>query len=749
MKKLLSAILLLSLFSAGLAPKRMKGASRLAQKRSAPDKGRVATKKKHTASPQRMQRARRAFIASVDLKPMARHLLENPSPAAFAGVDGYARRHSTTDAGAMARLVLGYAHILDHDYTKALDPLKRARTKAGELDDYVTYFLGVAYNGSGDANNAIATLNDFGATYPDSLLGRDAGLVYADALVAQQRFEEAVRVLETRRNPPRSDIELALGRAYLRTGDNGKAAAALRRIYFAMPLSAEADDAEKLLSSIPDVPVASFAERKARADLLLRAGRTRDAVAEYRNLLGDAPPQERPPIQLALGIALHRSGNDTLAKDTLENLAGLAAELDPQRIYELAEISRSDDERFLSLLAQLRTTAPTSPWLQEALLSAASKYLLARDYDRAIDFYRELQERFPEGKYGAYAHWKTAWLSLRQGRREEARQSFEKQIAQYPGSPQVPAAVYWRARLAEEDGDSTRAQAWYRKVVELFPNYYYADLARARLKGPVAQTDPPEEPLLQRITAAQPGVSYTAAAPQDDLRVAKANLLRNAAMYELAAKELQRAAADDGKTWAPAELARLYQDAGQYHRALETLKRTVPVYYSLEFSALPRFYWEGLFPRPYWSDLKRYSARNKLDPFLVASLVRQESEFNPGAVSRANALGLMQLLPGTGRSTARELRVRRFSTSQLLMPDVNLQLGTTFFRHMLEHYNGRTEYALAAYNAGTDRVDSWLQDGKFRDPEEFVESIPFTETREYVQAIMRNTSVYRRLYTNP
>ncbi len=111
-------------------------------------------------------------------------------------------------------------------------------------------------------------------------------------------------------------------------------------------------------------------------------------------------------------------------------------------------------------------------------------------------------------------------------------------------------------------------------------------------------------------------------------------------------------------------------------------------------------------------------------------------------------MGLMQLLPGTGRTTARELRVRRFTAEQLLVPDVNLELGTTYFRHLLDHFDGRVEYALAAYNAGADRVESWLQDGKFRDPAEFVESIPFTETREYVQAIMRNTSVYRRLYAN-
>jgi soluble lytic murein transglycosylase len=80
---------------------------------------------------------------------------------------------------------------------------------------------------------------------------------------------------------------------------------------------------------------------------------------------------------------------------------------------------------------------------------------------------------------------------------------------------------------------------------------------------------------------------------------------------------------------------------------------------------------------------------------------------------------------------------------------VNLQLGTRFFRGTVDHFGGSIEYALAAYNAGDDRVEEWLGQGKYRDAQEFVESIPFTETREYVQAILRNASVYRQLYGPP
>jgi soluble lytic murein transglycosylase len=118
-------------------------------------------------------------------------------------------------------------------------------------------------------------------------------------------------------------------------------------------------------------------------------------------------------------------------------------------------------------------------------------------------------------------------------------------------------------------------------------------------------------------------------------------------------------------------------------------------------------------------------------------------------VSRANAVGLMQLLPKTGKLVAHQESLKRYNPSELFTPTVNLQLGTRYFRGMVDKFGGSFEHALAAYNAGSDRVEEWMGQGPYRDSPEFVESIPFTETREYVQAIMRNANVYRQLYGAP
>ncbi|MGA3089563.1 MAG: transglycosylase SLT domain-containing protein [Terriglobales bacterium] len=715
-----------------------------------------ARKKRRPVSP-RVRRARQAFVASASLRPMAQQLLQDRTPTAYAGVEAYARRHPKEDAGALAWLVLGYARTLDHDYGRAIDPLNRAKAGASEVGDYVAYQLGDAYLKTGHNAEALSTLAEFSKKFPDSLLIRDAKIVYANALLEEGRAPEAAALLEADRAPVRSEVEFTLGRAYESTGDNQKAAAAFRNLFFNLPTSSEADAAGAELRKLG--VSGSLVERRIRADLLFKAKHYNDAAHDYRELVAEVASANRAEVQLALAAALEKSGgNSKEARQILTAMGAQTGDAEAERLYLLSETARStsDEDAVERTLNELRQFGPTSPWLEQALLSAGNMYLLKRDYDHAIDYFRELQQRFPTGGRSSYAHWKAAWLEFRQGRTDQARKEFEDQIALYPDSAEVPAALYWRARLAEEEGNPALAQAYYQKLSDRFRNYYYADFGRDRLKAlqgkgdAVSQQDAPHYALLDHISPLSTAGKITAAdPPEDNLRVARARLLSNGGLADMAVRELQAAASQVDGTWAPPEMARVYQDGGRYDRGIEIMKRSTPNYFAVDLPDLPRPYWEALFPKAYWTDLRKYSVLNGLDPYLVASLIRQESEFNTLALSRANAVGLMQLLPKTGKTVAKQVKLKGYSAPQLYTPAVNLELGTRYFKDMVDKYNGQFEYALAAYNAGSDRVGDWLGQGHYRDPQEFVESIPFTETREYVQAILRNANVYRQLYGNP
>ena len=727
--------------------------SKAANKTAARKKsGTQARRRRRVMSP-RVRRIRQAFVASATLRPMAQQLIQDRSPAAYAGVEAYARAHAKDDAGALAWLAVGYAHVIDHDYAKAIDPLNRAKPLAGDLGDYVAYYLGLCYLQTGRQAEGMATLATFSATYPDSLLARDAHLAYANGLLSEGHAAEAAELLEKDRLPARSDIELAVGKAYAALGQSGKAAEAFSNVYFNMPTSPDADNAYSELIKLHGAPPTTALQRKARAELLIKARKYADAAAEFGQLAATATAETRPEAELAYADALHRAGRNREAKAEIANLPGASAEQSAHRLYILGEVAWATDDNatFYSTVDQLRQSAPSSPWLEAALLSAANLHLVHHEYDQALDCYRELQQRFPNGSKASYAHWKTAWLTLRQNRKEEAKKLLEEQIALYPGGNEANAALYWRARLAEEDNQPLMARAFYQKLSERYRNYYYAELARERLKKLPSVEDPPGEfPLLDRIPPLEHAEKIALTeAPSDNLHLQKAKLLGNGGLVDFAVSEMQAAAKEDPGSWSLAETAALFTDTGHYDRAIETMKRSVPSYFAVDIAMLPREYWEALFPRPYWTDLKKFSEKNGLDPYLVASLIRQESEFNPVAVSRANAVGLMQLLPKTGKVVAREEHVKHYSASELYTPTMNLQLGTRYFRGMVDKFGGSFEHALAAYNAGSDRVEDWMGQGPYRDSPEFVESIPFTETREYVQAILRNANVYRQLYGNP
>ncbi|MGH9890941.1 MAG: lytic transglycosylase domain-containing protein, partial [bacterium] len=167
-------------------------------------------------------------------------------------------------------------------------------------------------------------------------------------------------------------------------------------------------------------------------------------------------------------------------------------------------------------------------------------------------------------------------------------------------------------------------------------------------------------------------------------------------------------------------------------------------YWRYRLEDLPREAWEIMYPKLYWDAIVRESRKHNLDPYLVAGLIRQESRFESEAVSSAGALGLMQLMPGT----ARMLEGRRLSRHQTFDADTNIRLGTKYLAQLLARFDGNVEKAVAGYNAGGSRVVEWSTEDH-ADAAEFVESIPITQTREFVHTVLRNYRFYHDLYPQP
>lgn len=678
---------------------------------------------------------------------MAQQLAATRTPAAYAGVTAYARSHSG-EAASAAYLALGYAYLQDRRYPEAIASLKKSKAAGQALADYADFLSAQAEMQSDKLPEAESLLTGFAANYPESVFVKRLPVVQANLALAQGDPQAALRLLRARMDEPaatHADFQLALAKAYQMAGNPEEAARIYRNIYIGYPLSGEAQQAESQLAVIGRSAPLSVQERRSHADALYAAGRYAEAGAEYRALAASATGASEPfKDSLLVAAAACDLKEKRLSRQQLDRLPDTQDEAGARRLYLAVELARDkdDEDAVSSLVRQMEDRFPTSRWLAEALYSSGNMCLLKKDFPHAIEYYGDLVKLFPRDRYAPSSHWRMAWLNYRLGDYSRAAALFTEQIERYPGGQEIPAALYWRGRVYEDqENQPSMAAAFYRAVSTVYEHYYYAQLARERLAA-LNGVAPAQVAALDGIRR-EKFPELTDDVPQDDEHVVKAKLLANAGLNDYIMPEIQ--AAEGSEEWGAFAAAEIYASYGETFRAMRVLKRAIPYYASAPIDALPMGCWKILFPQPYWDTIQEQSAKNGIDPYMVASLIRQESEFNPGAVSSADALGLMQLLPSVGRTMAREEGIRHFSASELFNPDTNIRLGTRYLKQVLDKFGGQPAFAFAAYNAGDDRVTDWTSSGSFHGMDEFVESIPFTETREYVQAILRNQAIYREL----
>ena len=734
--------------TAGSSKTKPSGSSKTTKGKSA---GASKTHAKPTASRKPTAQTIRltsAFKASEQLRPMAQQLAMTRSPSAYGGVENYARVHPGEGAAA-AYLALGHAYMLDHRYADAAGTFRRANASGTALDDYADYLGAQASVQGGHGADAYALLDHFEEKHPDSIFKASAPVLLANAYLQQNDPQGALRVLVPLADTAQAshvDFRYALGRAYQMSGDTSHAAAVYRSLYVNLPLSMEAAQARAQMQAM-NMPLTAV-ERKVHADQLFNAKRYGEAGEEYHAIQRDSSGLSQADHDALL---IYAAACDMklkhISRRDVERLPNTSDDSAALKLYMLAELSRNDHDEAThdALIAQMVQRFPNSRWLEEALYSGGNMYLLKHDAKQATYHYSLLVKMFPNSTYAASAHWRTAWMNYRLHNYAEAARLMEEQIQGYPAGIEVPGALYWRGRIyEEEDHNFAQAVNYYRALAASYINFYYAALARQRLNVLKAQTAT-TTPAAVLSSVPKPVVpSLIGELPENEPHLIKARLLANAALNEYIGPEIQ--ASPTSSQWGYLAQAEIFTSYGETTRALQAMKHSGISFFALPLDQVPTVYWKVLFPQPYWSDLVANSQKNGLDPYLVASLIRQESEFNAGVVSHANAWGLMQLLPSVGKSMAKKEGLKGFNANQLLNPTVNLELGTKNLRLVLDRFGGQPEYALAAYNAGDVPVRQWMAAGSYQDIAEFVESIPYTETREYVQAILRNREIYRALY---
>jgi soluble lytic murein transglycosylase len=294
--------------------------------------------------------------------------------------------------------------------------------------------------------------------------------------------------------------------------------------------------------------------------------------------------------------------------------------------------------------------------------------------------------------------------------------------------------LYWAGRSRAALGQVGRARQLFEETVQRYKAAYHGLRARDALSRLPPVAPPTPVPVMDATADPEPGVPDAPAA-----RIRQLLLLDrlDEAQDELEALPYTR----QGQ----ATIAWIDWRRGRLRPAIIAMKKAYPEWIGEAGERLPPEVWRILFPLKFEDALRAKATQEGIDPSLVAALILQESTFDADALSRAGARGLMQVIPATGRKLARDLRVP-YRSAALHDPGTSLNFGTHYLRQMSDTFEGQVERVLAAYNAGPHRVDAWTAARHDIPAEEFIESIPFNETRYYVMVVLANREQYRRLY---
>lgn len=698
-------------------------------------------------SPTKSQPQPIAKTGMTRLETLARALKQKNPGSSYSQLGVLANQKSSGVQAMRASLALGYYDLSKNRYADAVKWLEPAQNDP-LLRDYALFYSAesnIALNRNGIA---LGQLKQFRKSYPDSVLTDQALAALGTAAIASSQPKEVLEAFDSYPSlKDKSALLFLRAQAYEATNQPLKAASDYERIYLVFSTSEQARESGEKLgflrstlgNRIPAMPVERLIEHAAA---IYGARQWSEARDEYSHLLSQlkGADQERAELRiLECGLALGSSPSQVAALKIND------ADVDAERYYTLANHYRNQgqESQMVSAIDAAIARDPASRWTESALFLGGNYYWVQLDRDRAVNYYKRLSDNFPTATDATAAQWRVAWAAVLK-RQSDAAELLTDHIRRFAGSPFAPDALYWLGRLAEESGDQALARAYYQKLQSRFPQNYFANASVTRLKalghGPLEeasvlasiQTLPPSLPL---------GASIPAAAAN---RQARAEALRSIGFDSSAELELRAAYAATGEPRLLLEAAQEAANAGHVGVAIVTVRQIYPQLEWRRFEDVPREVWLTAYAMPFQPSIVSRSNAVGLDPMLTAGLIRQESAYQPDAHSAANAFGLMQLLPKTARIYAKKAKVR-YSTPMLFEPDYNIHLGTIYLAGLRRDF-GSVESALAAYNAGEERVTEWTAGQTYREPAEFVDSIPFTETREYVEIVTRNAAIYRRLY---
>ena len=400
---------------------------------------------------------------------------------------------------------------------------------------------------------------------------------------------------------------------------------------------------------------------------------------------------------------------------------------------------KNDEHPMAKVVEQISKKYPSSDAHEDILLEISRAYKGNNKDEVAEIWWKKLLKNFPKRRSGEIAAWELAWYHYQQNNWETSLKYINDGLRNGINNPEVAAKfVYWQGKLAVLEKKQERAQRIFNNLLSWYPNTFYGMLALRTMSSLVPKKIPYKEKDYWHDNPPE------LKANEERTELEFAEFVMAAGDGNIGAKHIRNLV--DLKS--PKELiwksSLVLDEYGEY-RSLQTI---VVNHYLGDLKRIPiqdQQVWTFAYPRPYWMDVQNFSKNAGIDPYLALAIMREESLYQADVVSPASARGLMQLMPYTGKRVAKIIGLQLKDEKDLFDPKINIQLGTSYLGQISKRF-GEVIQIAGSYNAGPGRMKEWLKRFPDRDLDEFVESIPYIETRNYVKRVFRTHQLYKAIY---
>jgi len=674
--------------------------------------------------------------------------------------------------------LLAHINLEKNNTKKAVELFLKSLMEYPEIEDYVRFSLAQAFSRQEENEAALKQVTHLLQNFPETVIYPQVQLLHADILKKLGKTEQAISALDQvaqwiSANSAIEEFKKSLPKIISQQAElhqelqqNSKAYTLYRKLFIhhpADPVTLQALPEMKRFGALPDVASVPLTldERSLRIKNLLAGVRYEQVIQEIQE---SNPPGPKMPENYYFYLASAYQGlkKRSEANQTLKALLkqypthSRADEVQYQIGRNLWNLGK--DQAAIDFLKKSNTKNKVSN------VSIKSQFIIGRIYEenkqnqQALKQYNHVVAQFGNAEYSQWAAWRMGWIHYLSNQYQKAHDQFRENARHFPEGDFIEYNLFWQGKSLEGLGKKKAAHKIYRDVAQDYPYTYYGIRARERVSAdsvlaPSKKQIPYSVKKVALMNENTPSVRLDRPlTPQEKIHHTRAREMIQLGFYKNAKWEistLQKSVRKNlaGVMW----LSSLYNEARAFSESVHLLHLYRDYHSKYGEKDLSEQFWKYFFPLAYAETIQEASLRYDIDPYFVKGLIRQESLFDAQSLSPAGARGVMQIMPETGkRLYASDPYDPPFTKELLFDPDLNIQLGIKYLSQLHKKFGKNGTHILISYNAGPHVLKKWLE--RFRDikdPDVFIESIPYPETRGYVKHVSRNHGVYKQLYGQP